>query len=1147
MALSLLAVTCSTEATPPAAPSSAASPPVRAGVPFDVGDVVRQVQLAFRPEGRAFRGGTASYTVLASERGGVHLELRPATRRAQPSSLDLETVRIDRGAGLASARLRSVASDARAELDLDRGVAVEHLRNTDEGLAQSWRFAAAPPGGGNLTIRLRVSGQTFAGETATGLHFVDRTTGLGVRYGHATWIDAAGARTRVPAQLVGAAIELQVPSRVVDQSSYPAVLDPIVSPELGLDQPYVPTPGYNSTPDVASNGIDYLAVWAFGGTVRAARVSAGGVLLDPLGFQVSPNECSYDLSCRCNLCQPIDAFQPVVAWDGAAYLVAWEKIDQTSATTVRSIAGARVTTDGMVRDPLAISQVAGARTGPALAVRGAETLVVWQDDRNSATTGLDLYGARIAAGGGVIDAADLPISTAAGDQSRPALASNGTGYFVAWMDTRNNAISGLDLYAVAVGGDGVPVGAELALSTAADAQVFPAVASDGTGYFVVWEDGRNRATNGFDLYGARVDSGGNLLDAAGIPLVTTAAAQFLPDLAWDGTSYLLAWRDGTDIYAARMGTDGSLIDPNGFVVSAAPNLQTMPKLAISATGALVVWADDRAGAGLTNIYGARIAAGSVLDPNGIAVSLATHFETAPAVASNGTDFLVAWEDTRGSYGAWWGPLTDIYGTRVDAAGTVLDPLGLAISTASSSQRHPKIASNGTDYLVTWYDYRRAGDPQPSDVGGPPQPSDIYAARVTAAGAVLDPDGIPVATAAPETKVVPAVASNGTDYLITWFDYYSSAAQSCITCGARVDAAGAVLDPTPIAISTTTGGQLAMAWDGIDYVAAWQWSTSAVYGARISAAGTVLDPNAITIAPAQTSSAYGPPAVAAGGGSVLVAWEDLRRGEYDIFGARLDVNGVVLDPGGIALSTAPGEQHYPALSWSGAAYLLVWQDQPSSGVYDIAGTYVSAGGSVLYPEGFTISAKPTQELFPAVASVPGRSLVAYQATATRLIQARFVSPDTCQRDSDCSGAPVCMLAVCQGGVCAHQFATDGTACAGGVCSGGICSPEPDAAPPDAAPPDAAPPDAAPPDAAVPDAAPPDAAADASIDAAPAPDGPRPADASAAHDAAAADASTIGEPDGGCSCHVARRDSPRGMLVVTVAVGLLFVKRRRRRDR
>src|SRR5207249_3978893 len=127
--------------------------------------------------------------------------------------------------------------------------------------------------------------------------------------------------------------------------------------------------------------------------------------------------------------------------------------------------------------------------------------------------------------------------------------------------------------------------------------------------------------------------------------------------------------------------------------------------------------------------GTRVSpAGSVLDPNGIAISLAANNQASPAVAFDGTNYLVVWQDFPG------GTYFDIYGARVSPAGTVLDPAGIPISTAAGDQLSPALAFDGTNYLVAWTDPRSGS-------------YDIYGARVSPAGTVLDPSGLAISFAA----------------------------------------------------------------------------------------------------------------------------------------------------------------------------------------------------------------------------------------------------------------------------------------------------------------------------------------------------------------------------------------------------------------
>ena len=76
-----------------------------------------------------------------------------------------------------------------------------------------------------------------------------------------------------------------------------------------------------------------------------------------------------------------------------------------------------------------------------------------------------------------------------------------------------------------------------------------------------------------------------------------------------------------------------------------------------------------------------------LDGGGALLSTAANAEHLPAVASDGTGFLVAWVDDRGEAEG-----SDIYATHLSSAGVVLDPAGLAVSTAPGVQTSPSVAS-----------------------------------------------------------------------------------------------------------------------------------------------------------------------------------------------------------------------------------------------------------------------------------------------------------------------------------------------------------------------------------------------------------------------------------------------------------------------
>jgi hypothetical protein len=193
-----------------------------------------------------------------------------------------------------------------------------------------------------------------------------------------------------------------------------------------------------------------------------------------------------------------------------------------------------------------------------------------------------------------------------------------------------------------------------------------------------------------------VDTAGAVLDAGGFGICTEAASQYVSGLAWSGANYLAVWMDDRtddgDIYGARVGQDGSVLDSGGFVIYAATSDQGEPAVAFDGTNYLVVWT-GYSGDG-NDIYGARVTVGgSVLDPSGIVISGADQDQRSPSVVFDGTTYLVAWQDGRLGYDYY-----DIYGARLWPNGALIDADGFVITAASGPQECPALA-HGSDRAV----------------------------------------------------------------------------------------------------------------------------------------------------------------------------------------------------------------------------------------------------------------------------------------------------------------------------------------------------------------------------------------------------------------------------------------------------------------
>ena len=132
---------------------------------------------------------------------------------------------------------------------------------------------------------------------------------------------------------------------------------------------------------------------------------------------------------------------------------------------------------------------------------------------------------------------------------------------------------------------------------------------------------------------------------------------------------------------------------------------------------------------------------------------------------------------------------------------------------------------------------------------------------------------------------------------------------------------------------------------------------------------LIDTNVVYV-PAPSSQYY--PSVSFDGTNYLVVWEDYRSGSsYDIYGARVSQSGTVLDPSGIPISTATNDQWYPSVSFDGTNYLVVWQDD-RSGSYDIYGARVNPSGVVI--DSFPVSEQPGNQFSPALAHGSGNKLL-----------------------------------------------------------------------------------------------------------------------------------------------------------------------------
>jgi len=305
---------------------------------------------------------------------------------------------------------------------------------------------------------------------------------------------------------------------------------------------------------------------------------------------------------------------PAIVSDGAGgALVTWRdtRSDPNGDIYIQrvSASGAPQWTAGGV----ALCTAANTQANPMMASdMSGGAIIAWWDGRS---VDWDIYSQRVNSAGVPQWTTDgVALCTAAGDQINPTIASDGAGgWIVSWMDTRNAMDE--DVYAQRVSASGVPqwTANGVALCTATGDQTFPAIVSDGAGGAIVaWADERGGALLS-DVYAQRVSASGTpQWTANGVALCTAADEQFKTRMVPDGAGgAIVTWIDargtGYDIYVQRVSASGApQWTTDGVALCTAARDQFYPTIVSDMSGgAIVAWTDDRI-AGSIDIYTQRV-------------------------------------------------------------------------------------------------------------------------------------------------------------------------------------------------------------------------------------------------------------------------------------------------------------------------------------------------------------------------------------------------------------------------------------------------------------------------------------------------------------------------------------------------------------
>ncbi|MCB2156775.1 hypothetical protein KQI84_18005 [bacterium] len=250
---------------------------------------------------------------------------------------------------------------------------------------------------------------------------------------------------------------------------------------------------------------------------------------------------------------------------------------------------------------------------------------------------------------------------------------------------------------------------------------------------------------------------------------------------------------------------------------------------------------------------------------------------------------------------------------------------------NNRQYRPQIATNGTGFLVAWYEQYYG-----TDTG---YWADVYVARIDEQGNVLDPDGIFIDAALNyNPEMYPTVCATGEDYWV----FFSRDWPFERMYGSKVTAnSGTVTTPTLVgqAGDYATLSSFDCAYNGQNILLAWRKTSVGVCGSLISPDGTVLMNSVVLSAASQAERVD----VSASGSRFLLSYYDDGWPVYGLRAMRVGSDGSVLDTVPAEVSNE-GYSRLFGVAPESDHWKLFYQKSDGSGGRSIGAFQVNDGGT-----------------------------------------------------------------------------------------------------------------------------------------------------------------------------------------------------------
>jgi PKD repeat protein len=527
---------------------------------------------------------------------------------------------------------------------------------------------------------------------------------------------------------------------------------------------------------VASN-TQFYVVWLkqrqdFSIVVAGSRVSTAGAMLDGNGRNISGTS------------SPQFSSTPSLATNGKQFRVSWESND-----VVRL---ARVNAAGAVLDPNGVP-IPGPQQGLIATTGDGGAQLVWEN--LSAQFQTDILSAHVTPANSA--GPTFPLSTGAPQQNRGDVAVGSSGYLVVYRSD----ISGLTRIMAqpldAAGSPTTPQPTTLVQGDNVERLGTPTVAWNGSEYFVTWP-------NAIDIVGMRVRQDGSPVDAAPRHVING----FGPvDVAALGNLFLVIGHQFISgnpefivpVVGRVRGSDGAALDPAGRVIG---NSFTQ-SVAVTTVGSrwLAVWQQNTNHDNpIATTEGAFINSNGTSTPQfeiyGPYSSAGGNQIFEVAAAGNANNALVIQSDEISSTVE-----TDLAARIVNGDGSL--GATVVMTPWSGNQYRPRVAWDGNQFVVVYNDQKNRFAPFTLDQLD--ARSDIFGMRLSATGAIIDPEGFAFSLS-PAAEATPNVAAaNGVSLLLG--SILRNAPYAAYRIGYQRFGVGGNAWPVAAASSDSTGGDV----------------------------------------------------------------------------------------------------------------------------------------------------------------------------------------------------------------------------------------------------------------------------------------------------------------------------------------------------